>query len=258
MNAELNASLFALTLLIGMLACLEIGNRLGNRALAAGELKGAGAVEGAVFALLGLLIAFTFSGAATRFEVRRHLITEEANDIGTAWLRIDVIPIDAQPAIRELFIQYMDNRATIYRGIENPDVRKAKMETTAQLQQKIWDAAIAATSRPDAKNQAAMLFLPALNAMIDITTTREVATRNHPPVVIFLMLGALTLVSSLLAGYAMAGSGRGIRLHKLMFALIMAITFFVTIDLEYPRLGFIRIDDADRPIIELLESVQAR
>ena len=103
-----------------------------------------------------------------------------------------------------------------------------------------------------------MLFLPALNEMIDITTTREVATRNHPPVAIFLMLGALTLVSSFLAGYGMAGAGRAIRLHKFMFAFIMATTFFVTLDLEYPRLGFIRIDDADKPIIELLDSIRSQ
>ena len=56
-----------------------------------------GVIEGAVFALLGLLLAFTFSGAATRFEGRRHLIVEEANDIGTAYLRVDLLPADAQP-----------------------------------------------------------------------------------------------------------------------------------------------------------------
>ncbi len=166
MISELNATAFALFLPIGVLVCLEIGRRLGVRASVGGEIKGAGALEGATFALLGLLIAFTFSGAATRFEARRHLITEEVNAIGTAWLRIDVIPVEAQPAMRELFIQYMENRATVYRDNKDRQSLEKKMAVTAELQQKIWNAAIVATSREDARNQAAMLFLPALNAIL--------------------------------------------------------------------------------------------
>ena len=54
--------------------------------------KGAGVIEGAVFGLLSLLIAFTFSGAVTRFDARRHLVSEEAIRIGTAWERIQVLP----------------------------------------------------------------------------------------------------------------------------------------------------------------------
>ncbi len=64
-----------------------------------------GAVEASIFALLGLLIAFTFSGAGDRFEARRELITEEANSIGTAWLRIDLLADADQSALREQFRQ---------------------------------------------------------------------------------------------------------------------------------------------------------
>src|SRR5678816_4403502 len=106
MNPIWYASLFAGALLLGMLALLELGRRLGTRRLAQdpeGARAGAAAVEGAVFALLGLLIAFTFSGAASRFDTRRQLIIEEANDIGTAWLRIDLLPSAAQPPVRDAF-----------------------------------------------------------------------------------------------------------------------------------------------------------
>src|SRR4249919_3373788 len=102
-------------LFFGMLICSEIGRRIGiSRSTREpdGLPKGAGAAEAAVFALLGLLIAFTFSGAASRFEDRRHLITAEANAIGTAYLRLDLLPADAQPEIRELFRRYIDVRST--------------------------------------------------------------------------------------------------------------------------------------------------
>src|SRR5262245_22835515 len=94
---------FAGGLLAGMLVCLELGRRLGVRRLERdpqGALAGLGAVEGAVFGLYGLLIAFTFSGAPARFDARRQLIAEEANAIGTAYLRIDLLAAESQPALR--------------------------------------------------------------------------------------------------------------------------------------------------------------
>ena len=117
MTLEQIAALSMLSLFVGMLVLSEMGRRAGQRRLARdteGFAKGTGAAEAAVFGLLGLLIAFTFSGAAGRFEDRRHLITDEANAIGTAYLRIDLLPTDAQPAMRALFRRYAEVRATAY------------------------------------------------------------------------------------------------------------------------------------------------
>ena len=78
--------------------------------------KGAGVIEGAVFGLLSLLMAFTFSGAVTRFDTRRHLVSEEAIRIGTAFERIKLLPADSQPAMRDLFKRYLDARLETYRN----------------------------------------------------------------------------------------------------------------------------------------------
>ena len=84
-----------------------------------------GAIEGAVFGLLGLGLAFTFSGAAERMLVRRALIGQEGNVVGTAWLRIDVLPAAAQPEIRALFRRYVDLRLEANRAIPDaPRVRE--------------------------------------------------------------------------------------------------------------------------------------
>src|SRR6187455_2165271 len=91
-------TLMTVALFAAMLLCLEIGRRVGTARLARdpdGLTKGASAAEGAVFALLGLLLAFTFSGAASRFEDRRWFINDEANAIGTAYLRLDLLPEEA-------------------------------------------------------------------------------------------------------------------------------------------------------------------
>ena len=130
-------------LFVGMLILLEVGRRFGARRLArdpAGARTGVSAVEGALFGLLGLLIAFTFSGAAGRLDARRKLITDEANNIGTAWLRIELLPADARPALRDLFRQYLDSRLLTYEKIPDLPAVEAELAHSIQLQGEIWKA----------------------------------------------------------------------------------------------------------------------
>jgi hypothetical protein len=258
MNQVVAGGFFAAFLFVGMLLLLEVGRRWGTRRLEVdpqSAREGLGAINGAAFTLLGLLIAFTFSSAATRFETRRALIVEETNDIGTAWLRLDLLPMEAQPVLRESFRRYVDSRLEVYRKM--PDLAAAHDALTQSnaLQGDIWNRAIAAT-REGAVPSASILLLPALNAMFDITTTRTAAARFHQPAIIFLMLGITGLISALLAGYAMAG-GKGRSLtHMINFAAIIALAVYVILDLEYPRLGFIRIDAADQVLVNLRQSMK--
>ena len=242
---------------VGMVALVEVGRRLALRRIRrepGGQQSGVSAVEGAVFALFGLLIAFTFSGAGSRFDARRALVTEEANAIGTAWLRLDLLPPDAQPGLRALFRTYLDSRLETYRKL--PDVAAARQELTrsVQLQGQIWTQAVSAV-RESSTTTAGMLLLPALNQMIDITTTRTMATMMHPPLVVFLMLGALALMSALLAGHGMASGGQRSWVHVLGFATIVAATVYVIVDMEYPRFGMIRVDAVDQVLRDLRQSM---
>ncbi|MFI5210496.1 MAG: DUF4239 domain-containing protein [Gemmatimonadales bacterium] len=240
-----------LGLFLGMLALLEAGRIIGRRRQQGdGPAAGLGVVDGAVFGLMGLLIAFTFSGAAARFDTRRALIVEEANDIGTAWLRLDLLPDSLQPALREKFRQYLDARLAAYRAV--PDEAKIQVELarSTALQGEIWALSVAAT-RQSQGSTAGMLLLPALNAMFDITTTRTVAARTHPPMVIFGLLAALALACSLMAGYGMAGAATRSWVHILGFAFILTITVYVIMDLEYPRLGLIRVTSFDSVLVDV-------
>ncbi len=244
-------------LLIGMVVAAEIGRRLGRRRLAAeggGPLTGTGAVEGAVFGLLGLIIAFTFSGAATRLDVRRQLAVQEANAIGTAYLRVDLLPADAQPALREQFRAYVDSRIKVYRSLPDVEAAFAELERSAALQATIWKQSVAACERGSAT--AGLLLLPALNDMIDIVTTRTIAAQTHPPRIIFAILGSLGLISALLAGYAMGGSPTRRWMHVLTFAAVVGVTSYVILDLEYPRVGLIRIDALDALLVNLRASMK--
>src|SRR5262245_2583696 len=162
--------LFSGALFLGMLVLIEIGRRVGVRRLARdpeGARTGISAVEGSLFGLLGLLIAFTFSGAHRPFDARRQLITQEANAIGTAWLRIDLLPADVQPGMRDLFRRYLDSRLETYRKL--PDIAAAQTELahSITLQGEIWTKSVEAV-KAGAPGPSGSLVLNALNSMFDV------------------------------------------------------------------------------------------
>jgi hypothetical protein len=240
-------------LFLGMLVMLELGRQVGarnRRRVGEGANAGIGTVEGSVFGLLGLLLAFTFSGAASRFDARRDLIVQEANDIGTAYLRLDLLPADAQPALRANFREYIATRLAIFRSAEDTVAAKREMARAVELQADIWRQALVATQAAPS-TAPAMLLIPALNAMFDIASTRNMAVRAHPPSVVYLLLGVLTLVGGLFAGYGMSADETRKWLHTVGFAVIMAATVYVILDFEFPRLGLIRVDAYDQALVEV-------
>ena len=123
------------------------------------------------------------------------------------------------------------------------------------LQGEIWTQATTAC-RAQGDPPSCMLLLPALNEMIDITTTRKMSTLTHPPTIIFVLLFGLALGCSLVAGYSMAGSTQRSWIHMIVFAAMTAVTVYVILDIEYPRLGLIRVDAADQVLVELRESMK--
>lgn len=250
----------AIILFLCMLLFQEIGRRIGIRRMSKSPKEAGtastGMMESAIFALFGLLVAFTFSGAATRFDDRRHLIAEEANAIGTAYLRLDLVAPDARSELRELFRQYLDSRLEVYKKL--PDLEAAKKEWAAGvvLQNEIWTRAVAACTM-QAHSATCVVLLPAMNAMIDITTTRKMSTMMHPPWIIFALLVSFALGCSFVGGYGMAKSDqRGWSSQQILFAAMVAATVYVIFDIEYPRFGLIRVDAADQVLIELRESMQ--
>jgi hypothetical protein len=258
MNYNSIAFLLVLGLFAGMLLMLALGQRLGRRSLAQeadivrSRLTG---VETAIFGLMGLMIAFTFSGAAARYELRRQLTVEEANAIGTAYLRLDLLPVASQPALRDQFRRYVTARIAAYRVLPDIEASNVQAAIVTTLQNEIWTGVLAALK--EAPPQATIVVIPALNQMIDITTTRAIAAHTHTPILIFSVLLILGLVCSMLAGYVLAYTNTGnVRLHVVAFAVVVTLTIYVIFDLDYPRFGFIRLDFADQGLVDLLAGMK--
>jgi len=259
MEPPISALLYAVLLFFGMLILLEVGRRLGiwrRPKEAEGERGNLGPVEGAVFALFGLMVAFTFSGAASRFNEKRMLIAEEVNTIETAYLRLQLVPQEAHIELQELFRQYVDSRLDIYRKLPNMAAAKPEMARSKKLQEEIWTEAVTATTLPKSHPDAGKLLLPALNNMIDITTTRTMALQTHPPRIIYVLLFGLGLICSLLAGYRMSSAQHRSWLHILGFTVITVVIVYVMLDAEYPRAGLIRLASADQLLIDLRDGMK--
>ena len=236
-----------------MLLFAAMGRRLGVARLARdpeGLSKGTGAAEAAVFGLLGLMLAFSFSGAASRFEDRRGLVVEEANAVGTAYLRLDSFRrrrsrvCGVCSAVISMHGWWPINRPTNWtlrtetrggRGLAGRDL--------------VGSRGCLPAGRCNVPSRHAPA--PAINEMIDITSTRAMARMSHPPVVVFVMLGLLELIGALLVGYATSANKDRSWLHTTLFAAILAMTFSVIVDLEFPRLGLIQVTAADQILIDV-------
>lgn len=242
--------LFAGALFLSLLVSLEVGRAIGQRkreGAVGGD--GVGLIEGSVFALLGLLLALSFNAATSRFEMRKLQVVDEANAIGTARLRIDVLPQSYREPLTEAFDRYVQSRADAYRKSENLVEFREALRRSADIQNEIWAIAVQGVRSPDAAPGASVLLLPALNAMIDITTTRAMAMRMHTHPAVFLVLWVCALAAGLIAGHAMARNQRS-WLNILIFIVVVTAVLYVLVDLEYPRLGLIRIDSFDKVLVD--------
>lgn len=260
MNPAHSALVLSLGVFVGMLACLEVGYRLGTRLPGKHPdlgHEGTGAIEAAVFALLGLLLGFSFAGGTSRLDAKHQLVIQEANAIGTAYLRLDLLPTNYQSEMRSLFRQYLDTRLSVYQTLPDIQAAEREMGVAEQLQKRIWSRAVNA-GRDDPSQNVARLLLPSLNEMIDITTARTIALQTHLPALIFFLLIAVALLSSLVAGYAMAKRRSRSWLHMLIYAGVISITIYAVLDLDYPRFGLVRVNAADQALVQLRDSIQAQ
>lgn len=244
-------------LFLAMLLLVETGHRIGlsRRTRRPNRPAGIRGVDAAVFGLMGLLLAFTYAGAASRLDARRQYIVEESNAIGTAYLRLDLLPPETQSQLRQDFRAYVESRLAAYQKLPDFEAMQPELGRSKDLLRKIWNQAVAGGKQADSP-AAPMLVLSSLNTMIDITNTRTVAIQLHQPVLVFVMLAIMVLASSLLAGYSMSASDTRSWLHVVSFAALVTAAVYVIFELEYPRIGLIRVDAVDRALAELLRSMQ--
>lgn len=216
--------------------------------------EGSGAVVSAIFGLLGLLIAFTFASAYSRFETRRKLIIDEANAIGTTYLRLDLVPAASQPSLREKMKRYTESRVRSYQVIGDTAALTTELATGSALQKQIWNEMVVATQSIDGPTRS--LVIAATNEMFDIADTRKAALLYHVPGEILLTLVLIAIFCAGLASYTSQASGGVSRLHSVSFALVTTFVLFVILDIEFPSKGWVSLDAYNQRLAELASEMK--
>lgn len=207
-----------------------------------------GSIAGTTLGLLGLLLAFTFSMSSSRYDKRREIIVEEANNIGTAVLRADLYPDSTRQLLRKNFKEYVNARLDLYNAGMNVELAILRYKKADSLGSVLWNI-----TTNDAKINNNILrtaqMIPALNAMIDITTTRSAASLATVPDSIMYFLFILCFSSAFLLGYDNTNKVDWIIVTG--FSLMLSLTIFNIIDLDRPRSGIIKMDQANEKIVLL-------
>ncbi len=246
----------ALGLLILMLLLSEIAFRRGRALFRAspnpGE-SGAKLLDGALSLLLGLFLAFSFSLAAGRYESRQDLVIAEANAIGTAYLRCDLMRDAQRDACRRHFRDYTDLRIGISTAhADSGDLRRLALQSE-QKQAELWAMLTEAARAAPSTNTS--LGLQAMNEVIDRHGERVAAYRRHVPAVVTVMLLGLCLIWAMFNGYAQGAANRRNPVGWPAFAVLVSIVIYIIFDFDRQSAGLIRLD-ASQSLYDLRASMK--
>ena len=250
---EIITILIAGGLFVGMLLSIEFGRRWGVHQVAkrgTAARTGVGVVDSAVYSVFALLLGFSFSGAAGRFEHRREMIADVANDAGTTWQRIDMLPVAQQAPVRIELRHYLDALIAWYQEVPGVTAMTNQPEGLANAQASLWSVSVAACLTPEGE-KARMLLLPGLNDMFSAVEKELMARRMHLPAMIWAMLGVTGLAGGLFAGYGLAGGPRRNWIYIIGISASVAVSIYVIMELEFPRLGLARVNGIDQAIVDL-------
>lgn len=232
-----------------MILCSFVGKLLGNHFLK--KNSEAKSIEtSALTALLFFLLAFTFGMSGDRYDSRRKIVIEEANNIGTAILRSDLYPDSSRTLFRRDFKLYVEARISYYQaGSDVKGILKAD-SLSQEISAKLWKRASTLSKNP-ANLAATQQMIPALNNMIDVTTSRLAGEKAKVPESIILMLFFLAMIIAFYGGYSEGRKGKMDWAVQIGFCLLVSLVVLFTLDLDRPRRGFVNLDVSNQTIIDL-------
>ena len=238
-----------------LLASTEIGFWLGRRLYLKqdeprkGQISG---IRGAMLGLLALLLGFTFAMAASRYEMRRSLVLQEANAIGTTYLRASFLPEAHRQDVQDLLRRYVDARIEFYEVMADKSGQQAEEEATSRIQRELWSHAVAAGK--EAPTPIVATFVTSLNETIDLDAARLNALRTHVPGAVWLLVLMVAACGCCVSGYGAGASGARNGFTNVALPLLIAVAITLMADLDRPRGGIIGI--SQQPLYDLKQTLQ--
>ena len=250
-----NELLVFLLLMALMLAFAEAGYWLGLRLHTTKDeaRKGQiGGIQGAVLGLLGLLLGFTFAMAVDRYDTRRGLVVQEANALGTTYLRASLLPDAHQAPVKDLLRRYVDLRLKYWPLVDDPAEFAEGTRLVGDIQAELWKHATEAAK--EAPNDITATFIESLNETIDTHTRRIAAMRAVIPGGVWLLLIILAAFGCVTTSYGAGAEGVRSKLGSVFLPLLIAVVIVLIFDVSHPRVGVIQI--GQQPLDDLKQSMQ--
>ncbi len=254
---DIDSVLIAAVLLLLMALAIELGFRLGlRRKDSANEATKAqiNSTQSSILGILALLLAFTFSLSLQRFNTRSDAAVDEANAIGTAYLRSQLLPVSLRQEARSLLESYLDVRvqAGALSMVQQKDWLPLQAKA-ASLQAALWVQARKA-AEIDPNPVTSGLFIDALNNLIDSFSKRDAAIKRHVPEAALFLLHGTLLIAGLIVGITCGVSGQRPSLVNFAMVALMVALVFVILDLDRPRRGLITV--SDESLVDLQTSLK--
>lgn len=250
--------LIAGVLFVSMALCIEVGYRAGCRGPAFSEASKTqvNSIQAALLGLLALLIGFTFSLSLQRFDSRSEAVVEEANAIGTAYLRSQLLTESVRTPTRDALHRYIDLR--VQAGgvtLADPASRQRLQAQTSGLLDELWQLARTAVAA-DARPVTTGLYVQSLNELIDAYGRRSAALDRHVPEVVLFLLYGTFLLTGTIVGYAAGLGGRRASFVTYVLVALVVTMVFIIIDLDRPRRGLIEV--SQQSLVALKAEVAAQ
>ena len=240
--------LVALGLIAGVVAAHEIGYWLGSLTRSADELfdRQVVLVRTSTAALVAFLIGFAFSGAASRFIDRQDLIVREGNALATAYLRADITAEPQRGELKVALKEYTADRVTLLSREGRAQIVPLLAKVSG-LHERMWRSAI-----KDIQDNAPLMavVLPPINEVIDLHSMQLATARRHLPVPIMAALLGAAAIGVSMIGFGNGRVGRRFSLLDSVYGAVLAVALWMTIDLDYPGIGLIRVSNV--PVVETL------
>lgn len=246
----------AATLFIAIVLCNEIGFRAGRfiQSRTDSEVKTlTGSIQASILGLLALLLGFTFSMSMQRYDNRSMALIDEANAIGTAILRVQLLPEEYKNDANKLFREYVNLRIAIGKlDLTKLEERNIYNKKIADLQSGLWSLAISATN-VDPRPVTTGAFVKSLNDTFDSQGRRNALLQMHVPEVVLVLLFIVFISSGGIMGYSAGLSGKRIIAPIILVSLLITLIVFIIIDLDRPKRGLIQVNQG--VMTELMDSV---
>jgi hypothetical protein len=246
-------------LLVVLFLALEIGFRAGlrqhrRRREELDKAEQSDVTLASVLALLGLMLAFTYAFSLSRYDLRKQANVDEANAIGTAFLRADLAPEPERSELRERLLEYARTRVgTPEAALTAQEIQEAVARSLA-AQAKLWPA-VRELSGSDVAAPVKVSIAQAVNEVLDAHTTRLKFALDRLPTVVFALLVFIAAFALGVAGYNVALQGYVHRWRMSGFALILGVLMLIITDFDRPLSGFIQVSQYG--ILSLVEDMES-